>query len=65
MAIRITCDGDAESGWSVEIHDGDKAVTYSPSAPTGLEAILGAMQEHWPHGPAADGEGMGTPPTAV
>jgi hypothetical protein len=42
----ITPGGDAKGGWMVEIHDGDRAETYSPKAENAEQAREAAIAVH-------------------
>lgn len=60
----VTVDGNAENGWIVGVHDGDRHATYSPTADTAEEAAELALEQHaeafpavekdLPRGPAVD-----------
>jgi hypothetical protein len=43
---RISVNGDAEAGWIVDVHDGDRQGVYSPDGKTAAEAITAALKEH-------------------
>lgn len=43
---RVSVSGDAESGWIVDVHDGDKQGTYTPTGKTVAAVIAAAMKEH-------------------
>ena len=43
---RVDVSGDARGGWHVEIHDGDRLVSYSPVVATAAAARMEAMQAH-------------------
>lgn len=43
---RVTVGGDAESGWMVDVHDGDRHGAYSPEAADADEARTKALAMH-------------------
>ena len=42
----ITVQGDAEGGWIVSVHDGDRLAAYSPDAKNAAEARAMAHDSH-------------------
>ena len=44
--LRLSVGGDAEGGYLVDVHDGDRQGVYSPTAKTAAEAIQKALKEH-------------------
>lgn len=46
--LRLSVGGDAEGGWMVDIHDGEKNGCYRPEGDTPVAALVAAIKEHDP-----------------
>lgn len=44
--LRLSVGGDAEGGWLVDIHDGEKAGAYRPEGDSDVAALVAAIKEH-------------------
>lgn len=46
--LRLSVGGDAEGGWMVDIHDGEKNGCYRSEGDTPVAALVAAIKEHDP-----------------
>lgn len=46
--LRLSVGGDAEGGWLVDVHDGEKAGAYRPEGDSDAAALVAAIKEHDP-----------------
>lgn len=46
--LKIFVDGNATAGYMVDIHDGDRFGLYNPAASSDMQALMMALDEHFP-----------------